>query len=307
MHLDNALIVVERKLEQALASEVELLAAAGREILRAGGKRLRPRVVLLSNKTLGGAAIADSIAISVAIELLHTASLVHDDINDKSNLRRGQPSVNARFGDSLALLVGDFVFVKLLSVIADLDSLYIRVLADCCETLVEGETLEALYAGDRSMSEECYLDIVARKTASLFAACAELGAASAGADQDQRMAFREYGHHLGMAFQIRDDTLDFVGQSVALGKPVASDLRQGKMSLAPLYALRTTDGASEVIASNNGLEIAELLRNSGALDYALARAYEHSERAKEALGAAPDSPQRAELCRLADFAVVRSR
>lgn len=303
----DELDLVEDALRKALTSDVSLLAKASDRIVCSGGKRLRPKIVLLSYKAAGGDNIRQVVPLAAAVELLHTASLIHDDINDRSDMRRGQPSVNARWGDGLALLVGDFVFVRLLSLIAVLDSRAIHVLADCCTAIVEGETLQMLHLGDTAMAEETYLGIVGLKTAALFSACGELGGVLAGGSEDRASALRDYGLNLGIAFQIRDDTLDLTGKSGKLGKPVASDLEQGKMSLATLFALRRSDEAEEVLLSKDPAQAMRLLHHTGALEYAMSRTREYSERAKEALSILPRSEARAELSRLADFAYVRDQ
>jgi len=297
--------LVEDVLRRALASNVELLSRASEHIIRSGGKRLRPRIVLLSYEAAGGEDLSRAVPVAAAVELLHTASLIHDDINDRSDMRRGEATVNARWGDGLALLIGDFVFVRLLNMIAAFDSRVIRVLADCCTAIVEGETLQMLHLGDIKMAEEAYLAIVTQKTASLFSACAELGGVVAGGGEQQITALKEYGLNLGIAFQIRDDTLDLVGQRDELGKPVASDLEQGKISLATLFALKSSKRASEVLFSKDAAQAIQLLRDTDALEYAMLKAREYSERAKKALSLLPGSEAKAELCRVADFVVAR--
>ena len=297
--------MVEDALRGAVASSVSLLSRASEHIIRSGGKRLRPRVVLLSYKAAGGKDISRAVPLAAAVELLHTASLIHDDINDRSDMRRGQATVNARWGDSLALLAGDFMFIKLLSLIAAFDSRVIRVLADSCTAIVEGETLQMLHLGDTGMTEEAYLAIVVQKTAALFSACGKLGGLLAGGTEDQVRALKDYGLNMGIAFQIRDDTLDLVGKRDKLGKPVANDLEQGKMSLATLFTLKSSKRAREVLFSNDAAQAIQLLRHTGALEYAMLKAREYSERAKKALSILPGSEAKAALSKLADFAVAR--
>jgi octaprenyl-diphosphate synthase len=303
----DELDLVEDALQKAITSDVTLLAKASDRIVCSGGKRLRPKIVLLSYKAAGGDNIRQAVPLAAAVELLHTASLIHDDINDRSDMRRGQPSVNARWGDGLALLVGDFVFVRLLGLIAVLDSRAIHVLADCCTAIVEGETLQMLHLGDTAMAEETYLRIVGLKTAALFSACGELGSVLAGASEDRVSALRDYGLNLGIAFQIRDDTLDLTGKSDKLGKPVASDLEQGKMSLATLFALKGSQSARDVLASKDLAQAAQLLSHTGALEYAMSKAREYSAKAKKALSILPGSEAKAALSELADFAFGRDQ
>ena len=303
----HELALVESALRDLLASDVDLLATAGELLVSAGGKRLRPTVVLLSYRASGGHDINQAVPLATAVELLHTASLVHDDINDRSELRRGQATVNARWGNDLALLVGDFVFVRLLSLLADCGARAIRILGDCCTSIVEGETLQMLHRGDWHMDEALYLQIVRKKTASLFSVCGQLGAMVAGATEECIAALGSYGEHLGIAFQIRDDTLDLVGAQPDLGKPAYLDLEGGTASLAVLYALEHTQGALDVLRTGDQARMVRMLHDYGALDYAARKARAFAEQAIAALSVLPESEARSELRRLADYAVVRDR
>jgi geranylgeranyl pyrophosphate synthase len=297
---DLPLSAVEEALRQAISSEVETLREAALHTVQSGGKRIRPRLLLLAFQAVGGQDISLAIPVAAAVELLHTASLVHDDINDRSNLRRGQPTVNIQWGDSLALITGDFIFVKMLQLVAGCDPAVIRLLAKCCVDVVEGEARQSLSLGDTSLTEEAYLHIIAQKTASLFAASAELGGLVARGGQPQLGALREYGRCLGIAFQIRDDTLDLVGDARTLGKPVGSDLAEGKMSLATIYARTQIPGLAGRLFTQNVRETAQLLNDCGAIQQAISRAQEYVVRARQALMALPDSEARQRLGRLAD-------
>jgi octaprenyl-diphosphate synthase len=303
----DELNLVEGALLKAIRSDVDLLLAASEYIIRSGGKRLRPQVVLLSCKAVGGQDTMQAIPLAAAVELLHTASLIHDDINDRSELRRGHATVNARWGNSLALLIGDFIFVRLLNLIADLDPQVIQIMSRCCTAIVEGETLQMMHLGDLGTTEETYLRIVALKTALLFSACSELGAIVAGANKDQIAALKTYGFNLGVAFQIRDDTLDLVGKVDELGKPIARDLEQGKMSLATIYALKRSETAREVLIGRDSAQALALLQETGALYDAKARAAEYAARATEALAILSDSGAKAQLQSLAEFAIIRDQ
>ena len=301
------LALVESALRDVLSSDVDLLCTAGELVIRSGGKRLRPTVVLLAYRASGGQDIRQAVPLATAVELVHTASLVHDDINDQSELRRGQATVNARWGSGLALLVGDFVFVRLLSLLAECGSRAIQILGDCCTSIVEGETLQMLHQGDWHMDEALYLQIVRRKTASLFSACGQLGAVIAGGTEEQIAALSAYGENLGIAFQIQDDTLDLVGQQEILGKPVFLDLDQGNASLAILHALQHAKGAAEILRTGDKARVVRMLHDHGALDYAAQKARTFAERAISALSVLPASEARSELRRLADYAVIRDR
>ena len=299
--------LVERTLGQALSSDIGLLRSASSHVIRSGGKRLRPTVVLLSYQAVGGQDISQAVPLAAAVELLHTASLVHDDINDQSNLRRGQATVNAQWGDGLALLVGDFIFVRLLQLIAGFAPRAIRVLADCCTSIVEGETLQMLHLRDLSLTEETYLKIVTRKTADLFSTCSELGAFLGGGSEEVIQALKEYGLYLGIAFQMRDDALDWVGTQADLGKPIANDLQQGKMSLSTIYALRQSDRAKDVLFGSDRSRALHLLQEVGALDYAILKCQEYSEKAQASLAVLEKSEPKTELLKLAEYVVLRDR
>ncbi len=301
------LALVESALRDLLASDVDLLSTAGALLIGAGGKRLRPTVLLLAYRACGGQDIRQAVPLATAVELLHTASLVHDDINDQSELRRGQATVNARWGNSLALLVGDFVFVRLLSLLAECGARAIRILGDCCTSIVEGETLQMLHRGDWHMDEALYLQIVRKKTASLFSACGQLGAVVAGATEEQIAALSSYGENLGIAFQIQDDTLDLVGEQENLGKPVYLDLEGGTASLAVLHALAHTKDAAEILRTGDQARVVRMLHQHGALDYAAQKARAFAEHAISALSVLPELEARSELRRLADYVVVRDR
>jgi octaprenyl-diphosphate synthase len=299
--------LVEDALRKALTSDVALLAKASGHIVRSGGKRLRPKIVLLAYRAVGGDNPSQAMPLAAAVELLHTASLVHDDINDHSELRRGQATINARWGNGLALLVGDFVFVRLLGLLSTCSSRAIQILGDCCTAVVEGETLQMLHRGDWGMDEALYLNIVRKKTASLFAACGKLGAVAAGGTEEQIAALAEYGENLGIAFQIQDDTLDLIGQEEVLGKPVFLDLDHGSVGLAAQYALQQKEGAAEILRAGNRAQVTRLLQESGALAYAAQRARAFIARARSALAVLPDSQARSELQGLVDYVVIRDR
>jgi geranylgeranyl pyrophosphate synthase len=303
----DELNLVERDLEQALHSDVELLRAASARVIRAGGKRLRPTVVLLSYKAVGGQDISQAVPLAAAVELLHTASLVHDDINDHSDLRRGQKTANAQWGDGLALLIGDYIFVRLLQRISGFAPQAIRAFADCCTSIVEGETLQMLHLGNLSLTEELYLQTVTRKTAHLFSTCAELGAFVGGGTEEAILALKKYGLNLGIAFQIRDDTLDWVGKEADLGKPIASDLKQGKVGLATIFALKQSECAENVLLAQDWSYTLTLLQETGALDYAMLKCAEYSAKAQASLANLAESEAKTELLQLAEYAAFRDR
>ncbi|HEX2621874.1 MAG TPA: polyprenyl synthetase family protein [Phototrophicaceae bacterium] len=231
--LESGMQTVENLMYSVLASDVTVLQEASRHILSAGGKRVRPRLALLSYLACGGHQVDRVAPAAAAVELVHTASVVHDDINDHGVMRRGKPSVNAIWGRTFALLTGDFLFTKVYELMAPFKDLNI-VLAEATVALVEGETLQAAAVKDNNFTREVYFDIIARKTAALFKAGAIIGATMANGLEDQIDALSMYGFNLGLAFQIIDDILDLTADSVQLGKTSGIDLEQGR-GLAAVY------------------------------------------------------------------------
>ncbi|MHB1294827.1 MAG: polyprenyl synthetase family protein [Anaerolineae bacterium] len=299
--------VVEDVLREALACDVGLLQEAGEQLVLAGGKRLRPMLMVCAFRALGGRDVGRVAPLAAAVELLHTASLIHDDINDHSDTRRGRPTANARWGDTLALLAGDYVFVKILRLLAQSDLHSIEVLGSACEALVEGETLQHLTLWDTDLDEARYLEIVGKKTAMLFAACGRLGALAAGASDAQAQALWDFGYHLGVAFQIRDDTLDVVGSLEELGKPTESDLAQGKLSLALIHALGRSPHVLPAFQAGDVRRLRSILAETGSIDYAMRRAEEFAEAAAAALWVIPKSEYTKLLREAAWFAAHRAR
>jgi octaprenyl-diphosphate synthase len=294
-------------IDEVTASTIALLTEASEHIIRSGGKRTRPKIALFAYEAVGGTVPAETIPAAAAIELIHTASLVHDDINDRSNLRRGQVTINARWGNAAALLTGDFLFCKAMKLVARQDPRIIEILADTCIRIVEGETRQLLSLENLEIDEETYLEIVRQKTASLFAASAEIGGLLAGASEDQVRALAEYGLNLGVAFQIRDDMLDFLGRPEELGKPIGTDLRQRKMSLALVDALQRAGGRADQALFRDVSSVVQFLRETGSLEYARDKSCVYADRAKEALSILPNSPARMRLFELANFAAERNR
>jgi geranylgeranyl pyrophosphate synthase len=225
--LERALAAVEARMVSVVDSDVTVLRDASRHIITAGGKRLRPRLLMLAYIALGGTEMDAPINTSAAIELVHTASVVHDDINDHGVLRRGRPSVNAKWGRTFALLTGDFLFTKVYELMSPYGDLNV-VLADATVALVEGETLQAVAVKENNFSREVYYDIIARKTAALFRAAAEVGGRLGNGTSEQVEALRQYGFNIGLAFQIIDDLLDIIGDESKLGKTANIDVEQGR-------------------------------------------------------------------------------
>ena len=241
--VDSGLAAIERAMDDVTDSQVDVLRDASRHILSAGGKRIRPRLLLLSYLALGGTDIEYIAQPAAAVELMHTASVVHDDINDHGILRRGRPAVNAIWGRTFALLTGDFLFTAVYELMAPYGELNVD-LAKAATALVEGETLQASAVKNNTFTREAYMQIIALKTAALFRAASTIGAKLAGADQSRIRALSDFGFNVGMAFQIVDDILDLVADEEKLGKTSGVDLVQGR---GVAVAMRDGNGSSRSI------------------------------------------------------------
>lgn len=304
--IEGGLTAVEEKLRTVVESDIDLLRDASRHIIASGGKRLRPRLVFLAYLAAGGQNLAEAVPLAAAIELVHTATLVHDDINDHSVTRRGQVTVHARWGRTFGLLTGDYLFTKVYELMAPYGRTFNMIMADACVRLVEGETLQAAAAKSGQMDRETYKKIIARKTASLFEAGARMGAHLAGADRDIIEALAEYGYNLGLAFQIVDDILDIVGDPETLGKPIGGDLVRGEGVMIAQNGKHTAAAMAAPVADADPIkEMMIRLRESGAVDIARAQAHEIAERARMVLAVLPPSPARIELNELVDTVIDR--
>lgn len=224
---DDGLELVERVMFDVVNSDVEVLREASRHILEAGGKRIRPLLVLKSYLACGGEDLSHAAPVAAALELVHTASIVHDDINDHGMVRRGRPSVNSIWGRTFALLTGDYLFTKVYELMAPYKDLNI-LFAQATTAVIEGETLQASAVKNKNLTREVYMDIIARKTAALFKAGAELGGHLAGASKAEINGLSQFGFNIGLAFQIVDDILDLIGDETQIGKTAGLDVEQGK-------------------------------------------------------------------------------
>jgi octaprenyl-diphosphate synthase len=306
--VEDGLTAVEAKLRNVVESDVDLLRDASRHIIASGGKRMRPRLVFLAYLAAGGQRMAEAVPLAAAIELVHTATLVHDDINDHSLTRRGKITVHARWGRTFGLLTGDYLFTKVYEMMAPYGRTFNMLMADACVKLVEGETLQAAAAKSGQMDRETYKRIIARKTASLFEAGARMGAALAGAGEEIVEALAEYAYNLGLAFQIVDDILDIVGDPEALGKPVGGDLVRGEGVMIAQNGKHSGITTTAAVAEADPIqEMMIRLRDSGAVDIARDQAHELAERARTALAPLAPSPARAELNALIDTVIDRQR
>ncbi len=297
-----------------LRSDVALINQIGAYIVNSGGKRLRPMIVLLSARASGYRG-THHIDLAAIIEFIHTATLLHDDVIDDSTMRRNQETVNAVWGNEASVLVGDFLYSRSFEMMVDVDSMRVmEILSHATNRIAEGEVLQLLNCNNPDTTEEQYMEVIDRKTATLFQAGARLGAVLAGASPEQERAMADYGLKLGTAFQLVDDALDYNSSNEDIGKNIGDDLSEGKPTLPLIYAIR--NGSPEqreklrAAIENGGLEhidiVMEAIESTDAIDYTAALAQREAEKAKAALAGFPDSPQRDALRGLADFSVNRT-
>jgi octaprenyl-diphosphate synthase len=305
---------VDGVIRARLGSEVVLIRQVAEYIIGGGGKRLRPMLLLLSAGAFGyGGPHRHELA--AVVEFIHTATLLHDDVVDESELRRGRATANAFFGNSAAVLVGDFVYSRAFQMMVEVDSVRVlRVLADATNVIAEGEVMQLANCHNPDIEEQGYLQVIRCKTAKLFEAATRLGAILGAAPRSQEDAIAEYGTHLGTAFQLIDDVLDYSGEQAAIGKNVGDDLAEGKPTLPLIYAIKhgsvqqaqLVRHAVEQGGRGDLAAVVDTIRSTGALDYARAQAQRESRAACDALAPLPHSRQREYLLQLADFAVTRS-
>ena len=305
---------VDEVIRTRLHSDVALIRQVAEYIIGGGGKRLRPALVLLSAGAFGYRGRHHH-ELAAVVEFIHTATLLHDDVVDESALRRGRPTANSLFGNAASVLVGDFVYSRAFQMMVGVDSMRVlQVLADATNVIAEGEVLQLMNCHNAGIDEENYLQVIRYKTAKLFEAATRLGAILGGAGGAAEEAIAMYGVHLGTAFQLIDDVLDYSGDRDSIGKNLGDDLAEGKATLPLIHAMkRGTPGQAALIRraiEHGGLEelgaVLDAIRGSGALDYARAQALAESRAACEALTALPASPYRDHLLQLADFAVTRT-
>ncbi len=305
---------MDQLIRARLHSDVVLVNQVAEYIIGAGGKRLRPLVHLLTARACGYSGQAH-IQLAAVIEFIHTATLLHDDVVDGSERRRGQDAAQMVWGNSASVLVGDFLYSRSFQMMVELESLEIMsILADTTNTIAEGEVLQLMQLGNAEVDESGYLRVIGDKTACLFAAAAKLGGVLSGSDEAVTKQLFDFGYALGQAFQITDDWLDYSGQGEQLGKNLGDDLAEGKVTLPLILALRAANQddraflASAIAAGGTDeLErVRSILNKTGALDDAIARAFEFSSQAQSCLNELHASQERDALLLLAQFAVDRT-
>lgn len=308
---------VEREFARHVESRVELIPQIGRYIQHSGGKRVRPAVLLMAAR-LGGYRGEPAILYASVVEFIHTATLVHDDIIDDSELRRGRLSVRSQWGNDITVLLGDYLYIKSMALALTQDSLdVIRVLCDVTLRMIEGELYQLTKTGDINILEEEHFEIIRRKTACLFGGCAQIGGMLGDVKDEEKVALREYGFNLGVSFQLVDDLLDFTADETILGKPVGGDLREGKITLPIIYLMQNGDQDSSKLigeAANNREataevlgEILRLMNKHDVIDLAYRKAVEYATKAKNCLEVFPSSSEKDALMALPDYVLARDR
>ncbi len=304
---------VNAYIQQNLHSEIVLINQLGHYIVNSGGKRLRPALLLLSARCFSYSG-EDHIKLAAILEFIHTATLLHDDVVDASKLRRGRETANQLWGNEASVLVGDFLYSRAFQMMVDVNSMRVmEILSTTTNQIAEGEVQQLMNAHDPATTEERYLNVIRNKTARLFEAAAQLGAIIAGRPADEEANMAAYGCHLGTAFQLIDDTLDYSASSKQLGKNIGDDLAEGKPTLPLLYALwHGNEKQARIIRNaitNGGLEnikaIQQAIAETGAIEYTAALAKSESEKAIESLRQFPASPYIEALVALARFSVER--
>ena len=309
---------VDREFARHVQSQVELIPRIGKYIQTSGGKRIRPAVLLMAAR-LAGYEGDRAVLYAAVVEFIHTATLVHDDIIDDSDLRRGRLAVHSRWGNDITVLLGDYLYIKSMALALTHDTLdIVRLLCDVTLRMIEGELYQLTKNGDADITEDEHFDIIRRKTAYLFGGCAQIGGMLGKVAREQEQALREYGFNLGIAFQLVDDLLDFTGDAAGARQADRGDLREGKMTLPLIHLLRqANDGEGRGSCATSSPrapsrreqwdELLRILKEHASIDYAYRRAVEFAERAKKPLYAFPPSSERDALLALPDYVLSRDR
>ncbi|MEX0445068.1 octaprenyl diphosphate synthase [Xenorhabdus sp. SGI246] len=310
---DDMAAVNETILNQ-LNSDVALINQLGYYIISGGGKRIRPMIAVLAGKALHYEG-KKHIKIAALIEFIHTATLLHDDVVDESDMRRGKATANAMYGNAASVLVGDFIYTRSFQMMTDLNSMRVlKLMSDATNVIAEGEVMQLMNCNDPNISEDDYMCVIYSKTARLFEVAAHSAAILSGATQEQEEALRDYGRYLGTAFQLIDDLLDYDSDDNTLGKNTGDDLNEGKPTLPLLHAMNhgTPEQSAlirEAIEKGNGRHLLDTvlttMKQCGSLDYTRQRAEEEADKAISALQVLDESPYKAALVGLAHIAVQR--
>ncbi len=315
--IGDDLIRVEQQFVKDLESDVPLIRKVGEYVLSSGGKRVRPALLLLAARLCGYKG-DKAVPLASVIEFIHTATLLHDDVVDSATLRRGIASANTLWGNEASVLVGDFLFSKSFSLMVVVGSMDIlRVLSDATTIIAEGEVLQLLCTGELDLTEEQYINVVRSKTAILMSAACEAGAILGGVTPQKQKALADFGMDLGIAFQLMDDTLDYIATEEEFGKSIGHDLEEGKITLPLIHTLRQCkDNERDVIAAviekdemslEEFREVSGLVRQYGGIDYAVGLAQRYIQGCADHLAGFETAPVREALLELADYVVTRSK
>ena len=310
---DGDMRAVDELISTSLASDVVLVSQVSQHIVMSGGKRLRPLVVLLAARALGYKG-DEHIRAATIVEFIHTATLLHDDVVDSSARRRGQDSANTVFGNQASVLVGDFLYSRAFQMLVDIgDMRVMQILADATNTIAAGEVMQLMNVHNPDTSEEDYRQVIYRKTASLFEAGAQIAAVRSRRDGATEASMADYGRHLGTAFQLVDDALDFDASADELGKNIGDDLAEGKATLPMIYAMQNASDDDRQLIRNAILEggldqldqITAIIKSTGALQYTAAKAREAADLAIDSLTGVPDSDYKRALINIAELSIQR--
>ncbi|MBU2897287.1 octaprenyl diphosphate synthase [Vibrio pectenicida] len=310
------MVKVNETIYAQLNSDVSLINQLGFYIVSGGGKRIRPLLAVLSARALGYQGQAHTTA-AAFIEFIHTATLLHDDVVDESNMRRGKATANAAFGNAASVLVGDFIYTRSFQMMTELGSMRIlKLMSDAVNIIAEGEVLQLMNCNDPDTTEDSYMQVIYSKTARLFETATQIGAILNNAPSNVETALQNYGKYLGTAFQLIDDVMDYTSDGKEMGKNVGDDLAEGKPTLPLLYAMDKGNPTQknmirEAIEKANGMQkldaIMETLNQTGALDYTREKAYQEADKAITELDILPESPYKQALVTLAHMSVHRSK
>lgn len=305
---------VNKEIETRLSSDIALIKRLSSYIIYSGGKRLRPLALLLSTKAFGYQGPAD-ISLAAVIEFIHTATLLHDDVVDTSSLRRGKATANEVWGNEASVLVGDFLYSRAFEMMVEVGDMQVmEIMAKTTNIIAEGEVMQLLNCHSADVSEEQYLETITRKTAKLFESATQLGAVISNQSESIQSSMMSYGKHLGIAFQLIDDALDYYGDSEDTGKNIGDDLSEGKPTLPLIHAYKYGNQKQRRLLRNtienggcdNIEEVLEIIESTDSLTYTSRLAERQAEKAKQALMGIPESPYKQALIELAEFASVRN-
>jgi len=306
---------VEKYLSRYITSDVKLIPEVSRHLIGSGGKRFRPLLLLIS-AALCGYKRKSRFPMAAVMEFIHTATLLHDDVIDQAIVRRGKTSANNIWGNAASVLVGDFLYSKSFTLMTEIGNMQIlKIISDVTNVMSEGEVFQLMKCGDVNLTEEEYLTIIHKKTAVLISAACSAGAILAGASQDKVTTLAHFGHNIGMAFQMTDDTLDYMADEKDFGKSIGKDLEEGKMTLPLIYALKKAKPAErklikekvsrKKLSQKSLKDILIFIQENGGIDYALKCAQKYITDAKEMLSIFPESTEKNQLIAVAEYIISR--